>query len=45
MPEQLYEDFQKQAFEDSDLFLSGQQGKCPLSPFHLNRYSCLLHRI
>jgi hypothetical protein len=29
MPEPLFEDFQEQAFEDSEVFFSGQQGKCP----------------
>jgi hypothetical protein len=27
--EQRYEDFQEQAFEELELFFSGQQGKCP----------------
>jgi hypothetical protein len=25
----LFEDFQEQAFEESEVFFSGQQGKCP----------------
>jgi hypothetical protein len=28
VPEPLFEDFQDQVFEDSDVFFSGQQGKC-----------------
>jgi hypothetical protein len=28
MSEQLYEDFQEQAFEDSKLFFNRQLGKC-----------------
>jgi hypothetical protein len=31
--EPLFEDFQEQAFEDSKVFFSGQQGKCPWSTF------------
>jgi hypothetical protein len=27
--EPLFEDFQEQVFEESDVFFSGQQGKCP----------------
>jgi hypothetical protein len=27
--EPLFGDFQQQAFEDSEIFFSGQQGKCP----------------
>jgi hypothetical protein len=27
--ELLFEDFQHQAFEDSEIFFSGQQGRCP----------------
>jgi hypothetical protein len=29
MPEPLFEDFQEQVFEESEIFFSGQQGKCP----------------
>jgi hypothetical protein len=28
MPEPLFEDFQDQVFEESEVFFSGQQGKC-----------------
>jgi hypothetical protein len=31
VPEPLFEDFQEQAFEESEVFFSGQQGKCPWS--------------
>jgi hypothetical protein len=27
--ELLFEDFQEQVFEESEVFFSGQQGKCP----------------
>jgi hypothetical protein len=27
--ESLFDDFQEQVFEDSEVFFSGQQGKCP----------------
>jgi hypothetical protein len=27
--EPLFEDFQEQVFEESEVFLSGKQGKCP----------------
>jgi hypothetical protein len=29
VPEQLFEDFQQQVFEESEVFFSGKQGKCP----------------
>jgi hypothetical protein len=29
VPKQFYEDFQNQAFEDSQFFFAEQQGKCP----------------
>jgi hypothetical protein len=29
VPEPLFEDFQEQVFEESEVFFSGQQGKCP----------------
>jgi hypothetical protein len=29
MPELLFEDFQDQDFEESEVSFSGQQGKCP----------------
>jgi hypothetical protein len=29
MPEPLFEDFQEQVFEESEVFFSGQQDKCP----------------
>jgi hypothetical protein len=29
VPEPLFKDFQDQAFEDSEVFFSGQQSKCP----------------
>jgi hypothetical protein len=29
VPEALFEEFQEQAFEDPEVFFSGQQGKCP----------------
>jgi hypothetical protein len=29
MSESLFEDFQEQVFEDSEVFFSGQQGKYP----------------
>jgi hypothetical protein len=29
MPEPLFADFQKQVSEESKVFFSGQQGKCP----------------
>jgi hypothetical protein len=29
MPEPLFEDFQEQVFEESEIFFSGQQGKYP----------------
>jgi hypothetical protein len=29
VPEPLFKDFQEQAFEESEVFFSGQQGKCP----------------
>jgi hypothetical protein len=29
MPEPLFEDFQGQVFEESEVFFTGQQGKCP----------------
>jgi hypothetical protein len=28
VPEPLFKDFQEQAFEESEVFFSGQQGKC-----------------
>jgi hypothetical protein len=29
VPEQFFDDFQDQAFEESQFFFAGQQGKCP----------------
>jgi hypothetical protein len=29
MPELLFKDLQEQVFEGAEVFLSGQQGKCP----------------
>jgi hypothetical protein len=29
MPDPLFKDFQEQVFEDPEVFLSEQQGKCP----------------
>jgi hypothetical protein len=29
IPEALFEDFQEQVFEETEVFFSGQQGKCP----------------
>jgi hypothetical protein len=29
MPVLLFKDFQEQVFEESEVFFSGQQGKCP----------------
>jgi hypothetical protein len=29
MPEPLFNDFQEQVFEESEVFFSGQQSKCP----------------
>jgi hypothetical protein len=29
VPEPLFEDFHEQVLEDSEVFFSGQQGKCP----------------
>jgi hypothetical protein len=29
MPKPLFEDFQDQVFEESEVFFSRQQGKCP----------------
>jgi hypothetical protein len=32
----LFKDFQEQVIEESEVFFSGQQGKCPLSTLHLS---------
>jgi hypothetical protein len=29
MPEPLFKDFQEHVFEELEVFISGQQGKCP----------------
>jgi hypothetical protein len=35
VPEPFFEDFQDQAFEESQLFFADQQGKCPGTTLHL----------
>jgi hypothetical protein len=42
MPDPLFRDFQDQVFEESQVFFSGQQGKCPLSTLRL-LFSYLLY--
>jgi hypothetical protein len=43
VPEPLFKDFQEQVFEESEVFLSMQQGKCPIFPIYSIVYrNCMI---